>query len=760
MTELPEFDHLDSRDTRRLLSLPLAGGEIELREMLRKLWRRRRLIIGTVVTLTVLALIVTLQLTPRYTATASVMLEPRTSRVVDVEAVLSGLPPDTETINSEIQVLRSRQLARRVVERLNLDEDPEFNAALRKPSLWSRIGRFDFRGMLPGGLSGGDANSTGARLAVSGKAAVSDETKEIQAAGVVDAFLDSLVVSAVQRSWVIEISIDSAVPRKSERIANTVADLYIVEQLEAKFEATKVATEWLGDRLTKLRGQLEISERAVERYRNQAGMVEGRNSVSVAMQQLSEINTQLVLARSGSAEATARLRQVERLLAKKGDVSSVGRVLSSALVQRLVEQESGLNRQLAEMSTEFGPKHPRMINMKAEVRDLRRKIGTEVNKIVVSLRNEVEVAKAREASLADTLSGIEDRMGVLNQSQVQLRALERDSEANRALYGTFLARFKEMSGQNELQSPDARIISRASIPIIQSAPRVKLIVGLAFVFSLIIGISLVFVVEQLDTGYRSMEQIEQLAEVAALGLVPMVKTKKGESVARLILDQPISSYAESIRNLFVGLMLSNVDRPPKIVLVTSSMPDEGKSSIALSLARTVALSGRKVVVVDCDLRRPSMHVALGLQRTPGLVELLAKRATLDEAVQKDEASGADLITAGEQVSNTIDLVSSEQLKRLLANLGQTYDLVILDSPPILAVTDARVLSSAADKTIFVVRWEKTKREAVALGLRQVEMSGGSIAGVVLSKVDVRKHAGYSFADSGYYYGKNMKYYSS
>jgi capsular exopolysaccharide synthesis family protein len=609
-------------------------------------------------------------------------------------------------------------------------------------------------------ISGEEANSAANRQPAGGKASATGESDKIRAAIVVDAFLDSLSVSAVQRSWVIEISVDSTVPGKSENIANTVADLYIVEQLEAKYEATKVATAWLSARLSNLRGQLEVSERAVERYRNQAGMVEGRNSVTVAMQQLSEINTQLVLARSRSAEAVARLQQVERLLAKHRDVSSVGRVLSSALIQRLLEQESDLIRRRAEMSTEFGPKHPRMINVHAEIRDLRRKIGTEIDKVVLSLKNEVEVAKARESSLADTLSGIEDRMGVLNQRQVQLRALERDSEANRALYGTFLARFKEMSGQNDLQTPDARIISRASIPIVQSAPRVKLIVGLVFVFSVIIGISLVFVVEQLDTGYRSMEQIEQLTEVAALGLVPMVKTKKGDSVARLILDQPISSYAESIRNLFVGLMLSNVDRPPKIVLVTSSMPDEGKSSITLSLARTVALSGRKVVVVDCDLRRPSLHVALDLPRTPGLVELLAKRATLDEAVQKDEASGADLITAGEQVSNTIDLVSSEQLKRLLANLGQTYDLVILDSPPILAVTDARVLASAADKTIFVVRWEKTKREAVALGLRQVEMSGGSIAGVVLSKVDVRKHAGYSFADSGYYYGKNMKYYSS
>ena len=760
MTELPEIDHFDRSDTRRLLSLPLAGSEIELREMLRKLWRRRRIVIGTVVTLTVLALIVTLQLTPRYTATVSVMIEPRTSRVVDVEAVLSGLPPDTETINSEIEVLRSRQLARRVVKRLGLDEDPEFNPALRKSSLWSRITKLDFRGILPSRMIGGEADPTADRDPVTGKAAISDEKSEIEAAAVVDAFLESVSVRAVLRSWVIEISVDSTIPKKSERIANTVADFYIVEQLEAKFEATRVATKWLSGRLSNLRGQLEISERAVERYRNQAGIIEGRNSVTVAMQQLSEINTQLVLARSRSAEAVARLQQVERLIAKRKDVSSVAQVLSSSLIQRLLEQESDLIRRRAEMSSEFGPKHPRMINVQAETRDLRRKIGVEVNKIVLGLRNEVEVAKARESSLAATLAGLEVRMGVLNQSQVQLRALERDSEANQALYETFLARFKEMSGQNELQAPDARIISRASIPTARSAPRVKLIVGLVFVFSLIIGFSLVFVVEQLDTGFRSMEQIEQLTKVAALGLVPLVKAKKNESVTRLILDHPISSYAESIRNLFVGLMLSNVDKPPKIVLVTSSMPDEGKSAITLSLARTIALSGRKVVVIDCDLRRPSVHIALGLARTPGLVELLAKRAKLDEIIQKDEASGADVITAGEHVSNSIDLVSSEQLKRLLANLGQTYDLVILDSPPILAVTDARVLSSAVDKTIFVVRWEKTRREAVALGLRQIELSGGSIAGVVLSRVDIRKHAGYSFADSGYYHGKNMKYYSS
>lgn len=745
MTELPEIDRIQARESGRFLNLPEQGGDIDLRELLRKLWRRRRVILGCVFIITALATVVSFQLTPQYSASALVMIEPRESRVVDIEAVLSGLPPDTETINSEIEVIKSRQLAKRVIDRLKLEEDPEFNAALRKKSFWASI--VNIRSYLPADI-------------FPVKRLSEEERALRQTTQVIDVFVGKMGVGVKLRSWVIEVSYNSDEAQKSARIVNAIVDLYIVEQLEAKYEATKVATEWLSGRLGVLRQQVEVTERVVANYRREVGLVEGKDSVDVAAQQLSEINTQLVLSTTRRAEAEARLQQVERLLSTQNDASSVGEVLSSALIQRLLEQESELIRQSAELTAEYGPKHPRMINAKAEIRDLRAKIGIEVKKILLGLKSEVEVSRAREKSLASTLKRLEGRIGTLSQKQVLLRSLERDADANRVLYETFLARFKEMSGQRELQTPDARVISYSGVPTAPSYPRKSLIVAFAFIGSLAFGVSLVFAIEQLDSGFRSMEQVEAQTNVPALGLVPQVRARKDTPPERIVLDEPLSAYSESIRNLFVSLMLSNVDKPPKIILITSAMPEEGKSVMSTSLARTVALSGRKTVVIDCDLRRPRIHEALDIQRSPGLVELLAQRAELDDVVQVDEASGAHVITSGEHIANSSDIMGSEQMKRLLVDLGGKYDMVILDSPPVLAVTDARVLSAYADKTVFVVRWEKTRREAAILALRQLKVAGANIAGVVLSKVDVKRHAGYGFADSGYYHGKYKKYYQS
>lgn len=738
MTELPEFDHLVGKADK--------GVEIELGDLLRKLWRRRRVIFGTTASLTILAAVLVFQLTPLFTATTRVMIEPRRSQVVNVQAVLSGLLPDTETINSEIQVIQSRQLAQRIVKSLKLDQDPEFNPSLRPKSFWSWVS--SYKSLLPAALSSPEPVST------------PEQVEERVRTVVTDTFLEKLTVVSMFRSWVIEIAVRTDDPHKSALIANTVADLYIVEQLEAKFEATRVASKWLSDRLAALRQEVEISERAAEQYRREAGIVEGRDSVTGATQQLTEINTELVLAASRRAEADARLNQVKILLKFKRDVGSIGEVLNSPLIQRLLEQESEVLRRNGELSAEFGPKHPRMINLKAEIRDLRRKIATEIDKIVQGLSSEVEVAIARERSLAGNLRRLEVRIGIINQKQVQLRALTRDALANRTVYESFLARFKEMGGQEDLQQPDARIISRAGLPISQSYPKKTLMIALAFMGSLMLGMGLVFVVERLDSGFRSMSQIEQFTRFPALGLVPQVTGKYRNAPERIVLDEPISAYGESMRNLFVSLMLSNVDKPPKVVLFTSSMPGEGKSVVSLSLARTVALSGRKALLIDCDLRQPVIHDKMELPRTPGLVELLADRAELSEVIRRDEATGADLIMAGEQVVNTVDLLGSEQMKKLLATFSKTYDLVILDSPPVLAVADARVLATQADKTVFVVRWERTRRDAAMLALRQLDAANGNIAGIVLSRVDVKKHAAYGFADSGYYHGKYKKYYTT
>ena len=403
-----------------------------------------------------------------------------------------------------------------------------------------------------------------------------------------------------------------------------------------------------------------------------------------------------------------------------------------------------------------------IIIIRAEVVDLRRKIAAEVKKIVQGLRNEVAVARAREAEMVRNMRGLETRVAGLNQRQVQLRALEREAKANRTLYETFLTRFKETNEQQEFQRPDARIVSLADMPNSPSAPKKMLLLIVSVVLSAGAGLALVFVLESLDKGFRSMDDIEVGTGVPAVGLVPALSglSSMGKDPQEIILDKPNSALAESVRALHASILLSNVDNPPKTVLFTSALPSEGKTSLSLSLARLVARTGSKrVVIIDGDLRRPLVHRHLGMDIVPGLVQLLAEEASMEDVLRRDEPSGAYVLTAGGTPANPTDIITSEHFARLLDNLKSAFDLIVIDSSPVLAVSDSRILSRLADKTIFVVRWAETRREVVRLGLKQILEAGGDLAGIVLSMVNVKKHSRYGYGDSGYYYGRYRKYYS-
>lgn len=728
--------------------------KIDVGDIFRKLKRRKLILFAAMIFITGLAIVVVNLMTPKYNSVSQVLIDPRQQNVVDIESVLSGLPQDAETIESEIRILRSRKLAERVITKLKLYEYPEFKPGTGQPSLITRV--LNPASFLPESW----VDFLGLKVAETPK--TPEEELERQRVQVIDKYLNNLSLSRSGRSRVIEISFTSTSPRIAALVANTVADLYIVEQLEAKFDATKMAAEWLNVRLADLKEKVAASERAVEVFRQKSGLIQG-NGITLASQQISELNSQLILARTKRAEAQARLSQLERSLNQNGGVEAVAEVLSSPLIQRLREEEAKLLRKSAELSQEFGARHPKMINLRAELEDQRKKIKVEVNKIIQNLRNEVNVAVARERSFRQALAQLEGRVGQLNSREVQLRALEREANANRELYETFLNRFKETGSQGGVQQPDARVISRADISTSPSHPRKKLIVAIAFLFSIFVGIGLVMLVEHLDAGFRSGDQIEEMTGLPALGLIPIISGVKGLTAKPFdyLIENPTSAFTEAVRSLYAGVLLSDVDKPPKTLLLTSSLPSEGKTSLSICLARLVSTQSRKkVVLIDGDIRRPQIHARLELPNKPGLVEYLSGEATFDEILHRDPETDVVTICAGGTSNNPTDILASDAMKSLLAQLAATNDLVIIDSPPVLAVSDPRVLARLADKTVFVVRWAETRREVVRMGLNQVMNAGADMAGVVLSMVNVRRHSQYGYADSGAYYGKYRKYYTS
>lgn len=728
--------------------------EFDLQELLRKLWRRKWLIAGTVTTVVILVAIILTQLTPRYTAASQIEISPPQANIVDFEAVLAGLPADSETIETEIQIVRSRNLIAKLVQRLDLNRNPEFNASLRPPSMLAEkldeIRTYLSQQGLPFISSTPDEHT------------LSDTDRaEAEDAQVLDAVLDRISVAPVGLSRIISIEFESENPKIAASVVNTLADLYIVAQLEAKFEATKRANDWLNDRVAELRAEVMDAEQAVEEFREEHGLLRGQRDATLASEQVSELSAQYIQERTKLAEAEARLRQVERLVNSPNGIESASEVLASDLIQNLRQQEAQLETQTAQLSAELGDRHPRMINARAQLRDIREKIRLEVNKIVEGLRNEVAVARARAASLRGELDTLKQEVAAVDSYQVRLRALEREATAARTLLETLLARSKETASQQTFQQADATVVSYGPIPKTPSYPQKRLILAGAFVFAFPLGVLLVFLIEQLDLGFRSTEQVERAMGATPLGLVPALKGV-GTLLAkpeRYILEKPGSAYGESIRRLYTMLQLSRSEKPLRTIMLTSALPKEGKTTIVISLARMLASVGRKVIIVDCDLRRPSVHDSFGLPSKPGLVDCLSRDVSLDDAIQEDRHSGAHLLAAGASAKHPASLLSSDSMKDVLDVLAQRYDAILIDSSPVLAVSDTLILSRIVDATVFVVRWADTRRETAINGLRQILEARGFVAGVLLSMVDVKAHAQYGFGDSGSYTGKIKKYYT-
>ncbi len=577
----------------------------------------------------------------------------------------------------------------------------------------------------------------------------------------VGALSGRLEVEQVAGSYIIGLGVLAEEPAKAAMIANAMADEYLVSQVEAKFQAAERATQWLAKRIKELRGQVLDAEGKIVEYRSRNNLMNTDNSNPVTLQ-FFQLNSQLALAQAERAGAEARLSQARAMVDAEGGVKAASEVLNSPVMSDLRSQELQLIRKISELSSEIGEKHPLMITTRGELASVRAKMQDEVQRIISDLTNEVAVAKAREKELQNNMASLQSDAANVDMAGVELNDLTMEADANRQLFSTFLTRFREIVEQQELQEADAKIMSTASVPLSPSHPKVALVTMIGFAASMVLGVLLIFVVERWDSGYgfRSADEIQSALGLRALALVPDLSRRdtNGASAEDYIVQKPNSAYAEALQRIRTSLFLADGERTPKTILITSSLPLEGKSAIAASLARQSARSGLKVILIDADLRRPRLHEVVGLANQNGLSEVLTGRVSPEAAIKHDEKSGLDFLPAGVGVVSPPDLFRSSTMRILLEEMGTYYDLVIIDSPPVGAVSDGLTLSGIVDKSLYVVRWEQTPRNVVLAGMRQMFEAGADIAGVVLSRVDLKKHARYGYADSGYYRGNYSKYY--
>lgn len=736
-----------------LVAPPVGTGadKVDVKRLAQTLWRQKWLILGITGVLWLPAVLLINSMTPLYSASTVVVIDPHPNRVINIPSVSEPMGIYQDTVNTEVEILRSRDLARRVVEALNLGQEPEYAETADKPGPLTPLledGRAlltDLAGALPEPLS--------AMLTPPPRPAPpTGDAAEVESARLIDSFQKNLRISPGVQSRAIRITVEAKDPQLAARAANAVADAYVAIQVEAKRNATQRASEWLQSRLDELRQDMTATGRAaVEAMRSETGMVKGRDAPLVN-EEMSALNAQLAEARTAHANAQARLRQLQAV--RPGNPESLvgADIGGDPLITGLRQRQAALSAQLAELRAQYGDRHPALTRPAAELRELNASIATEVDRVVRGLRGEVEQQVAKIQDLSRRLEGLRTESFDTLQADVRLRELQRQADASDDNYRRAVTRLKETQVLQALEmTPDVRIVSSAAVPTGPVGPGKAVLAGLAAVVcgAIATGIALVRTMGQ--RGVYSSHQVEALLGLPAVGIVPLLgRTKRGrggEAVRDPYAETGGGDFAEAVWRLCARLRLVRTGaetataKGGEVIMLTSSVAGEGKTTMAVALSAFLADAGRRVVVVDCDTRRPTVHRLLGDGRPPkGLTDLLDGDATLDQVVHLDERRRVAVIAAGRPVDRPQTLLGSQAMLSLLVELSERYDVIVLDTPPVLSVSDALILAPLADRILYVVRWARTASSLAGAGIKQVRQVGGRVSGAVLSMVNAREHA--------------------
>lgn len=746
--------NMSQNDTVRVYKGPNASSSksendevfIDMRAIMLMLWRRKYIIFSMVLIGISLAFIALTAISEKYTARSLVLIEggAHTQKIPDELKlyVNNMIRIDSSLVLNEIEIIRSRTMAQKVIERLDLLTDPEFNksykAALQKyaPELLDRKQSFKSFTVYQNEMDD-----------------LPEALVSSQINGTITRFLENLNVRTIPGSFAIQIQYTSKDPSKAALIANTVADVYIEQRLQQKFQASRKLTDWLDNRLKELREQVRESEYAVAEYQAENNITEGIRSV-LSAEQISQINSQLINAKAKKAEAQARLEQIQNLIKGRGSLDTSSDIVQVPFIQNLRQNESNLLTEYQELSKRYGERHPKIIALQAEIQNVQSKLQDEMQKVAISMRNEVEVASARVKALEEGLNELSDVRHDDNEKMIRLNELMREAASNRLIMENFMQTYKRSDEQEKLQEPEARVLSYAAVPLKPSYPDRMLILSLSMAISFFLGIFVSLMLEKLDNKFRSASQLEKYCGFPCYALIPSVKNMTQQQLAQLVLDKPSSTLAEAIRTLRTVLNLRgrHNGQKPKVVTMTSSFPGEGKTTLSVWLARLAAKSGDKVILIDGDLRRPNVHRTLQQNNDQSLIEYLTGKSKLQDVINTNDPSGMHVITAKSVPNSALDLISSDKMSNLIEALKEEYDFVVIDSPACLAVSDARILATYSDHTIYAVSWDRTPREVVYGGVKQFSDMGYNNLAFTLTNVDVKRHVRYGYGDTIYYYG--------
>ena len=715
-------------DARRTYSSQQASGTVEpgqepeydLRRTLMTLWRAKWVIAFFVAAGIAVAYAMLVRITPLYTAETRVLWEVDEQNVTGIDPVSQGLGRDYFLLQSQIEVLESGRLLERVVEELDLVNDPIFNASLRPPEGWTRW------------LSVSTVIGELQKMVFGAGEPAPEPTEEEVRRSVVASLRGALSAVWLDSTYVLIIQMETPDPERSAQLANEMANYYILDQLETKFEATRQATVWLTDRVAELQTELETAERAVEDYLSETPLV-SEEALAASTRQLKELRERATSLAEERGTTETRLERLEELRAA-GDYATIARFIGEPRLIGLANDigrldDSGQEERRAGLVEQF---------------------NAELARATARLEASIERLESQKASVEQTIGELEGKLDTQSKALVELRQLQREAEASRLIYEFFLTRLKETSVQEGIQRPDARVLTEADPPYGPSYPSRGFMLTAGGGGGLLLALALVFLFERLNSSFRSTEELESETGLAAIGTVPTAPVSRRRAVMQYLTERPTSSFAEAIRNLRTSIMLANVDNPPQVVMLTSSLPQEGKTTCCIALAQISRALGKSVLLVECDIRRRTFRTYFDLPDQGGVLSVLSGQRDFEDVVFRDEVSGLDILPGEESSVNAADIFASHRFGEFIGEMRRRYDFIFIDTPPVLAVPDARVIGRVADAVVFCVRWNRTARETVAEGLRYFFQVNIRVAGLVLSQVNLRKMARYGYGNYGYH----------
>jgi exopolysaccharide transport family protein len=715
------------------------GGGFGPQDLIAVLRRRWRLVVAFAIIVGLLAAAVVIFMPNRYEAMATVQIDQRHKKIVDIPDVLSGVKADTATVDSEVEVVRSRQIALRVIETLNLRDDPEF---AENSLLWRWLGKLGMR------RTEAPVAETGARRLVGGESTMpilppaKPGTTEPRRDEVLEAFGRNLRVMRIRTTLLIEIKYTASEPLKAAKIANTIAEVYIASQVQAKNQATSVATGLLEEKIRDLSQRVAAAERAVERFKAENNIFDAEGHLLSSGQLKREMEA-LLISQNETAQARSRYEQARRMMLTGEGNESIADVLKSHTVRLFADELTRASRKQAELATKYGPRHPEMLKSAADVAKAQSALTGEVNKIIRNLKTEYEVAVGREQQLSESLENLKVEIVGSRDKRWKLQELEREAVASRQVHESFLSRLKQTSETQGLQLPDAKVVELAGVPLFPVAPKRKQIVLIATAVGAVLGFALALVLELAGGGLMKPEDAERALDIPHIGSIPAFRrAADGLSdpmrSARLMISDPGGSLAETIRAIRHEIDARRRRNAPAVLLAASALPGEGKTTLASNLAHLYALSGRRTLLIDADLRRAQLTRLLGVEGQPGLLDVLVDRLPPEYAILHDATSGLHFMPASDGRSPdrpAAEILAGHYLPAALARLRHQFDTIVIDAAPLLPVVDGRIIASQADQIVVTMNWRTTPKKMVKAALKSLGPARARVIGVVVNKVE-------------------------